>query len=52
MDKVNVRLELSGEEATKFVALRDKRGLTQNTQLVRQLLKEAQEKELPKEALA
>ena len=46
MEKVSIRLDLNGEEATKFVALRDKRGLTQNTQLVRQLLKEAQEKEL------
>jgi len=46
METVRIRLDLVGDEATRFVALKEKRGLTQNTQLVRQLLKEAQEKEL------
>ena len=44
---VNIRLELSGDEAKRFVALKEKRGLKNNSELVRQLLKEAQERELP-----
>lgn len=43
---VNIRLELSGEEAKKFTALKDKRGLKNNSEVVRQLLKEAEEREL------
>lgn len=52
METVRIRLDLVGKEATRFVALRNKRGLTQHTQLVRQLLKEAEEKELSEEELA
>jgi hypothetical protein len=49
---VRIRLDLVGNDATKFEALKAKRGLTQNTQLVRQLLKEAQERELTEGVLA
>jgi len=50
METVRIRLDLVGNDATRFLALRNKRGLSANTQLVRQLLKEAQDKELKKEA--
>jgi len=50
METVRIRLDLVGDDATKFVALKTKRGLTQNTQLVKQLLKEAQDRELKEEA--
>jgi len=43
---VRVRFDLEGEEAKKFLKLLAKRGLTQNTQLCRQLLKEAEDQEL------
>jgi len=46
METVRIRLDLVGDDAIQFEALKVKRGLTQNTQLVRQLLKEAQEREL------
>jgi len=42
-ETVRIRLDLNGEEAEQFIALRKKRGLTINTQLVRQLLNEAYE---------
>jgi len=47
---VNIRLELQGQEAKRFLALKEKRGLKNNSEVVRQLLKEAQERELTKEA--
>jgi antitoxin component of RelBE/YafQ-DinJ toxin-antitoxin module len=43
---VRIRLDLHGKEANQFLRLLKKRGLTINTQLIRQLLKEAQEREL------
>lgn len=43
---MNIRLELSGDEARRFNALKGKRGLKNNSELVRQLLKEAEEREL------
>ena len=42
-ETVRIRLDLNGEEAKQFMALLKKRGLTINTQLVRQLLSEAYE---------
>lgn len=44
---VNIRLELTGQDAEHFIALKNKRGLKNNSEVVRQLLKEAQERELP-----
>lgn len=46
---VNIRLELSGEDAKRFTALKEKRGLKNNSELVRQILKEAQEREFKEE---
>jgi len=46
---VNIRLELKGQEATRFNALKNKRGLKNNSELVRQILKETEERELPEE---
>ena len=51
---VNIRLELNGEDAKRFNALKRKRGLKNNSELVRQVLKETEEREIPpvKEASA
>ena len=47
---VRIRLDLNGKEAQRFVALKEKRGLKNNSELVRQLVKEAADEEGIKEA--
>ena len=52
-EKICIRLDIEGREAKAFETLRKYRGLTNNTELVRLLIREAQEKAkivLPKEA--
>jgi len=39
-DKVNIRVELTGEEAEKFLTIKENRGLRNNTEVVRQLILE------------
>lgn len=43
-EKICIRLDLEGQEAKGFSALRKCRGLTNNTELVRLLIREAEEK--------
>jgi len=45
-EKVSIRLDLEGEEAKNFLNLRNKRGLSISKELVRQLIKEAVDKEV------
>lgn len=45
LESVNIRLELDGDDATKFLNLKRKRGLKNNVELARQVLKEAYDKE-------
>lgn len=45
---VRIRVDLTGKDAQQFITLLRKRGLTMNTQLVRQLLSEAYQRELEK----
>ena len=42
---VNIRMKLEGEEATQFLKLKDRRGLRNGTELIRQVLKEAEDKD-------
>ena len=42
---VRIRLDLEGEDAKRFLKLKEKRGLKNNSELVRQVLKEAADKE-------
>jgi len=39
-DKINIRVELTGEEAEKFQTIKESRGLRNNTEVVRQLILE------------
>ena len=39
-DKINIRVELIGEEAEKFMTIKENRGLRNNTEVVRQLILE------------
>ena len=39
-DKINIRVELKGEEAEKFLTIKENRGLRNNTEVVRQLILE------------
>jgi len=39
MDKINVRVELSGELLEKFNAIKREFGLTNNTEVIRALIK-------------
>jgi len=38
--KINIRVELTGEEAQKFLTIKESRGLRNNTEVVRQLILE------------
>ena len=40
---VRIRLDLEGEEAERFLKLKQKRGLKSNTELVRLILKEVEQ---------
>jgi len=42
---VRIRLDLEGEDAKRFLKLKEKRGLKNNSELVRQVLKEAADNE-------
>ena len=47
MDKINVRVELTGELLEKFNAIKKDFGLTNNTEVVRALIKKHSRKEEP-----
>ena len=49
-EKICIRLDFEGEDASAFQQLRKKRGLTQNTELIRLLIREAEDRELQKGA--
>lgn len=38
MDKIDVRVELEGDIATKFLAIKNRYGLKNNTEVVRQII--------------
>jgi len=42
---VRIRLDLEGEDAKRFLKLKEKRGLKNNSELVRLVLKEAADRE-------
>mgnify|MGYP002395768491 CR=1 FL=1 len=44
--KVSIRLDLTDDAAERFLSLKAKRGLKNNSELVRQLITEAVQKEL------
>ena len=46
MGKVSIRLDLLDDAAEQFLSLKTKRGLKNNSELVRQLIAEAVQKEL------
>jgi len=52
LGKVSIRLELTDKPAEQFLSLKEKRGLTHNSELIMQLITEAVRKELPQEATA
>ena len=43
MDKIDVRVELEGEIASKFLAIKKGYGLKNNTEVIRQLITSAHE---------
>jgi hypothetical protein len=47
LEKVSIRLELTDKPAEQFLSLKTKRGLTHNSEMIRQLITEAVRKELP-----
>jgi len=48
-EKIHIRLDLEGEMAEKFIAVKRDKGLENNTDVIRLLIAEAA-KEIPKEA--
>jgi len=46
MGKVSIRLDLTDEEAEQFLKLKARRGLKNNSELVRQLIIQAAQEEL------
>ena len=48
LDKVSIRLDLTGNMAERFLELKAKRGLKNSTELMRQLITEAIQKKLPR----
>ena len=47
LGKVSIRLDLIDSKAEQFLELKAKRGLKNNSELVRQLITQAAQKELP-----
>ena len=45
--KVSIRLDLEDDLAERFLSLKKKRGLKNNSEVARQLIAEAAQKELP-----
>ncbi|MEM2911601.1 MAG: hypothetical protein QW146_03765 [Candidatus Bathyarchaeia archaeon] len=41
LGKICIRVDLTGKDADDFLALKEKRGLKNNSELIRQLIKEA-----------